>query len=109
MYLSALVETGAARVPALPDEAVIDYQGRKYIFVATTDEHKETGAHDDTIANDGRGEQHFSMLEVLTSESEFGFSHVVVPDSILKSKVVIKGAYELLSKLKNSDDEPHAH
>ena len=33
MYLSAYVETGGALVPALPDESIVDYNGKKYIFV----------------------------------------------------------------------------
>ena len=33
MYLKALVETGNKNVTALPEKAVIEFQGRKYFFV----------------------------------------------------------------------------
>ncbi|MEO5602018.1 MAG: efflux RND transporter periplasmic adaptor subunit [Cyclobacteriaceae bacterium] len=108
MYLSALVETGGALVPALPNEAIIDYQGMKFIFVA----HKEKAETYKPQENDTPSDkqsvteetQHFTMLEVQTSHSEFGFTEIVVPDSLFQYQVVIKGAYSILSKMKNSEE-----
>ena len=106
MYLSALVETGGALVPALPDEAVIDYQGRKYIFAWS----EKNATREEEGAGKDQATRRFVMVEIESSHSEFGFSQVVVPDSILDSQVVIKGAYALLSKLKNNEnEESHAH
>ena len=95
MYLSAYVETGGATVPALPDEAVVDYNGKKYIFIVSKEKHEgkpqESG-------------QHFAMLEIQTSNRELGFTEVNVADSIPQAEVVVKGAYSLLSKMKNSEE-----
>jgi cobalt-zinc-cadmium efflux system membrane fusion protein len=94
MYLKALVETGGALVSALPDGAVMDYQGKKYIFV-TAQESKHEGDH------------HFQMIEVQAGDSELGYTEVTVPEDFdtAKSNVVIKGAYEILSKMKNAEEE----
>jgi membrane fusion protein, heavy metal efflux system len=102
MYLSAYVETGGALVTALPDEAIIDYNGRKYIFIAGKEVPGQGKSND--------GSQNFTMLEIQTSNRELGFTEVSVPDSLGQSPVVIKGAYALLSKMKNSEEEGgHAH
>ncbi|MEO7988616.1 MAG: efflux RND transporter periplasmic adaptor subunit [Chryseolinea sp.] len=94
MYLKAMVETGGAQVAALPDEAVIDYQGKKYIFV-TTEEPKHQGGH------------HFAMIEIQAGTSEIGYTEVIPLQDfdLIKSHVVTKGAYALLSKMKNAEEE----
>lgn len=96
MYLKALVETGGNLVPALPDEAVIDYLGKKYIFILNDD--KETNA---------TGEQHYKMVAVKAGDSELGFTEIEMTQALDSAitKVVIKGAYSLLSKMKNSEEE----
>jgi cobalt-zinc-cadmium efflux system membrane fusion protein len=113
MYLSALVETGGASVPALPNEAVISYQGRKYIFVLSEEIHQE-GKQDESanskVEQPREENQHFSMVEIQVSNSELGYTEVTVPDSVSNSQIVIKGAYSILSKMKNSEEEGgHAH
>jgi len=105
MYLSALVEAGGALVPALPNEAVISYQGRKFIFVLV--EKNTNAASDDPLH---AGDQYFAMVEIKPSNSELGYTEVAVPDSLSNSQVVIKGAYSILSKMKNRDEEgAHGH
>lgn len=120
MYLMALVETGGARVPALPDEAVIDYQGRKYIFIVSeSDETHEDDASPDGVEaesheheKDHEAGQLFKMIEIQTGNSELGYTELTMPvdfsmDSV---QVVMKGAYSLLSKLKNSEEAGgHTH
>lgn len=112
MYLSALVESGGSLVPALPNEAVIDYQGKKFVFVKAEDAHEEEKEHEGA---DQKGEEehahgeHFLMVEVRTGESELGYTEVSLPDSLKDSPVVVKGAYALLSKMKNSEDEGGHH
>ena len=102
MYLSAYVETGGALVPALPDEAIVDYNGKKYIFIVSEGNHEEGKSKEPG--------QHFMMLEIQTSNRELGFTEVNVPDSLSQAEVVVKGAYALLSKMKNSEEEGgHAH
>jgi cobalt-zinc-cadmium efflux system membrane fusion protein len=99
MYLSALVETSGALVSALPNEAIVDHQGRKYIFVLS--------GKAEQPAAEGR---HFTMVEVQTLSSELGFTEVAVPDSFARAEIVVKGAYSILSEMKNSEEgEEHGH
>jgi cobalt-zinc-cadmium efflux system membrane fusion protein len=106
MYLSGIVETGGALVPALPDEALIDYQGKKYVFVLTEESHQENekaeGQHEEG--------KHFEMVEVNVGHSELGFTEILSSDSLKNAQIAIKGGYSLLSKMKNSEEEGgHAH
>jgi membrane fusion protein, heavy metal efflux system len=106
MYLSGIVETGGALVPALPDEALIDYQGKKYVFVLTEESHQENEK------SEGQHEEgkHFEMIEVNVGHSELGFTEILPNDSLKNAQIAIKGGYSLLSKMKNSEEEGgHAH
>ncbi len=92
MYLKAIVETNGTNVQALPDEAIVSFDGKKYIFQETTGENKE--------------EVHFKMLEVATGESDEGYTEISLPENFDNTKpVVTKGTYSLLSKMKNSEEE----
>lgn len=117
MYLNAVVEAGGALVPALPDEAIVDYQGRKYIFGLSEDaEHTEESApHEITEGGDEHEDtdiRHFQMVEVEVGNSEFGFTEIVSSDieELKEKQIVVKGAYAVLSTMKNSEEEGgHAH
>lgn len=93
-YLKAYIESGDNQVTALPDEAIVKYQGKNYMFIAAEEE------------------LHFTMVEVEKGNSENGYTEIVLPKDFNQAdtEVVIKGAYDLLSKLKNSEEEGgHAH
>ncbi len=104
MYLKAVVETGGVEVPALPEKAIIDYQGKKYIFyqlaasphAALKDENKQEHA----------SEYHFTMLEIQIGNTELGYTEVMLPsDFPTTAQIVVKNAYAILSKMKNSEEE----
>jgi len=88
-FVKAVIETGANPVNALPDEAVVDFEGKSYVFV-----------------KDPKGERSFKMMEVTKGISENGFTEVKLAAGGGESPLfVLKGAYALLSKLKNSEEE----
>ncbi|RAJ26052.1 efflux RND transporter periplasmic adaptor subunit [Pedobacter cryoconitis] len=96
-YLNALIETGTEEVNALPEAAIADFAGKKYIFI-------ETGQR--------KGEKaevnyHFQLLEITTGSAAAGYIEVELPESfdLTTAKVVTKGAYDLISKMKNSEEE----
>ena len=92
MYFSAIIETGGAEVLALPDDAILNYLDKKLIFI-----------RDDNAKNLAR----YLAVEIKTGNSENGYTEIIVP-SQQEAKgwsVVIKGAYSLLSKMKNVGEE----
>jgi cobalt-zinc-cadmium efflux system membrane fusion protein len=93
-YVTAYIATKNLHQPALPDEAIINYAGKPYVFIADKT-HKKDSIY------------FYRMTEVATGISEGGYTSITLPDSIDKknSLFVIKGAYDLLGKLKNSGEE----
>ncbi|OIO99285.1 MAG: hypothetical protein AUJ98_11880 [Bacteroidetes bacterium CG2_30_33_31] len=95
MYVNALIETSNNSVTSLPDEAVLTFDDKNYIF--TLFERKKEGEKEITI---------FKMIEVKKGVSNNGFTEIILPKDFVieKNKVVIKGAYNLLSAMKNAGD-----
>jgi cobalt-zinc-cadmium efflux system membrane fusion protein len=98
-YLQAFIEAGELEVSALPDEAIVEFQNKKYLFV-------REGSHPadaDTVAN---SEARFKMMEVNTGNREAGYTEILLPaDWNSENAVVVKGAYAILSKAKNNEAE----
>jgi len=105
MYLKAIVETGSAEVTALPDAAIIDYQSKKYIFYQLSE--TPHAPLENESKNQHAGEYHFTMVEVKTGNKEMGYTEVNLPENfpIENAKVVVKNAYAILSKMKNTEEE----
>lgn len=106
MYLKAIVETGVATTTALPDKAIVQSAGKSYIFIAADEmnEEKKPGAAD----NSKTPEKHiaFKRIEVTTGVSENGYTEVILPEGFDRtSKIVINGAYDLLAKMNNVEEE----
>jgi len=103
MYLVAIVETGGAIVTALPDDAIVDYQGQKFIFVPASIRHEKTSEEN---KEQHQSENHFRMMEIAVGVSEGGFTEVVLPQDFDRSSdIVISGGYAILSKMKNTEAE----
>jgi cobalt-zinc-cadmium efflux system membrane fusion protein len=108
MYLNAVVEAGSIKTPALPVEAIVDYQGKKYVFLVSADAHavpeaKGTGASAEITG--------FEMMEIEIGNTELGYTEIRSKDieRLKAEKIVVKGAYSLLSKMKNSEEEEEGH
>lgn len=91
MYLKALIETGGQSLSSLPEDAVVNFEDKNYIFIKGN-------------------ENKFEQVEVKTGVREGGFVEVTLPENLKtqNTSVVLKGAYKLLSKMKNSEtgEEP---
>lgn len=95
MYLKAYVESGMNKVSALPDEAIVGFEGKEYVFIAKSNDQKNVGFQ-------------YEMLEVKRGVSEQGYTQVSFLTDLDGRQFVIKGAYDLLSKVKNEEEE-HGH
>lgn len=87
MYLKAAIETSSQDVLSLPEDAVLHFENQQFVFVRISDEV-------------------FQMVEIKTGIHENGYVAVVLPEGMDSGvTVVIKNAYKMLSKLKNSEEE----
>lgn len=117
-YLKALVELTDHEVTALPEEAIVSAAGKFYIFVKEEDHGNEKEAHrHEGHDHEGKeGHQHaeeiaFKSVEIQKGSSHNGYTEVILPEGFETdhAQVVIKGAYDLLSKMNNSEEEGHSH
>jgi len=92
MYLKAFIETGTTTVKALPNDAIINYEGTDYIFVEQKTNKKNT--------------HRFKMVEVKKGITELGYTEIILNADVNEtSPVVVKGAFDLISEMKNSEEE----
>lgn len=87
MYMNAEIETKSDDAIALPEDAIVNYENKHYIFVPA-------------------GDKRFEMKEVNTGATENGYVAVTANGIDLNNaNVVKKNAYTLLMKLKNTANE----
>lgn len=84
MYMNAEVELNTLEQDALPDEAIVNFENKDYVFVAT-------------------GKNSYQMTPLKKGKSEEGFT--AVNETLKGKKIVVEGAYSLLMKLKNTSEE----
>lgn len=98
-FITAQIELKGASVKALPQEAVVQAAGKTYIFLAKGQRKEgEEMMHD------------FEMLEITTGVAEDNYIEVFLPASVSDTaQIVTKGAYALLSKNKNTEEEGGGH
>ncbi|MEI7829382.1 MAG: efflux RND transporter periplasmic adaptor subunit [Prolixibacteraceae bacterium] len=95
MYVNAVIESSSQKVTALPSEAIVSFDDKDYIFVFDKD--KEEG---------GKPFTEYRMVEVHKGVSDNGFTEIILPEgyNVATAKVVVKGAYNLLSAKKNAGE-----
>jgi cobalt-zinc-cadmium efflux system membrane fusion protein len=86
MYMNAEIEIKSHETLAIPEEAIVSFEGLDYIFV------KNTGME-------------FEMKAVETGVKENKFVEVINSGSFADKEIVTKGAYTLLMSLKNKSEE----
>jgi cobalt-zinc-cadmium efflux system membrane fusion protein len=101
MYVTAKIETASEEVLVAPDDAVVRFGEKHFIF-------SYLGQRDEN----GEPAYDYEMIEVEIGNKEDGFTQVTLLDSSLvyqDIKLVTKGAFTLLSKAKNSEEEGGHH
>jgi cobalt-zinc-cadmium efflux system membrane fusion protein len=95
MYVNAIIDASTDSVISLPAEAVVSFEDKDYIFV-----------FEKSKVEKGKPFTEFRMIEVKRGVTDGGYIEVILPEGfdIKSAKVVIKGAYNLLSAKKNSGE-----
>ncbi len=111
MFINAIVEVGAAETTALPQQAVVQAGGTNYIFVLEENNTDTAAANEKSENNNSKNADEkstikFRRVEVGAGVTENGFTAITLPAKFnMESKVVVKGAYDLLSKMNNTEEE----
>ena len=87
MYFSAIIETDEQTTDVLPNEAIVSFEGKDFIFLASPSDNHQ-----------------FNMIEIIKGLTEGNYTTVMVPEIALNKSIVIKGTYALLGLLKNKEE-----
>jgi cobalt-zinc-cadmium efflux system membrane fusion protein len=85
MFMNAEIALKNTNAVVLPVDAVISFENKQFIFISTNT-------------------NTFEIQEVKTGTNENEYIEILTPD-ISSQKVVVKGAYSLLMKIKNTTEE----
>lgn len=86
MYMNALITTTNRNIDVLPESAVVSFEGKYYVFIET-------------------GKQQYRLQAVDIGKNADGWTEIKQVQALQGQKVVDKGAYSLLMKAKNTEDE----
>jgi membrane fusion protein, heavy metal efflux system len=95
MYVNAFIEESDNLVTTLPSEAVVNFDDKDYIFTFEREKQEE-----------GKPFTEYRMIEVKKGVTGSGFVQITLPVGLKAdtSRVVVKGAYNLLSAKKNAGE-----
>lgn len=94
MYVNAVIETKSNQVASLPVEAIVSFEDKDYIYVLNREK-----------SENGKLMTEYRMVEIRKGVAENGFIEINLPEGFDKNaKVVVKGAYNLLSAKKNEGE-----
>ena len=87
LYFKALIETNPQQVATLPDEAIVTFDNKYFVFIESEP-----------------GKRQYKMIEIQKGENGEGFTKIELPVFTQSKKIVLKGTYALLSILKNTEE-----
>lgn len=112
MNITGIVSLDKTTTPAIPDEAIVEADGKFYIFVETAQNQETDHAHY-SEKNESRVKQkskivNFEKIEVVKGSSDMGYTAITAVKEISsKTKIAVKGAFFINAKLTNSGEHEH--
>lgn len=127
MNTVGMISLDHSSVPAVPNDAIVEADGKFYIFVQTDKEadehhgeeheHKEGEDHthnhthnheNDKGANDKNNTVNFEKIEIAKGVSEMGYTAITPVETLpAGAKVVVKGGFFINAKLSNTGGHEH--
>lgn len=86
MYMNAEIDTHSSLVHALPEESIVYFEKQNFVFLVLD-------------------KQTYQLVPVQIGETENGFTAILNAQELTNKTLVSKGAYTLLMKLKNTEEE----
>ena len=117
MNVTAIVSLNNVTTPAVPNDAIVNADGKYYVFVQTdkkAEEHHEEGekegSHKESEEEhkEDKSSKNFEKVEVLKGVSDMGYTAVTFVNEIpANAKIVVKGAFFVNAKLSNTGGHEH--
>ena len=118
MNVTAIVSLNNVTTSAVPNDAIVNADGKYYIFVQTNkkaeehhEEGEEEGSHkegEEKEHKEDKSSKNFEKVEVLKGVSDMGYTAVTFVNEIpANAKIVVKGAFFVNAKLSNTGGHEH--
>ncbi len=114
MNITGAVSLSNSSTPAVPNEAIVEADGKFYIFVKTNkkvEEHTDEESKDPNEKNKEHKNEtsiNFEKIEVVKGSSDMGYTAITTVNEIdPTAQIVVKGAFFVNAKLSNSGDHGH--
>ncbi|PWA08829.1 efflux RND transporter periplasmic adaptor subunit [Flavobacterium laiguense] len=106
MYVSANINITNATVPALPKDAIVRNGDKYFIFIQDLAHIEKEEKHTETSKE--HNEVHFKAIEVMPGTTDLGYTEVKFVEAVpANAKIVVKGAFYLLSAMKGGGTHEH--
>ncbi|MDR2684566.1 MAG: efflux RND transporter periplasmic adaptor subunit [Prevotellaceae bacterium] len=102
MNVTGIVSLSNAVTPAVPSEAIVNSDGKNYIFVQTDKqpENRDEHSREDNV--------NFEKIEVFTGVSNMGYTAITPVKKLAEhDKIAVKGAFFINAKMTNSGGHEH--
>ena len=95
MYVNAVIQSKSNQATSVPSEAIVSFDDKDYIFIFEKNK-----------VEAGKPFTEYRMVQIQKGVSDKGFTEIVLPGTLdyKTVKVVVKGAYNLLSAKKNAGE-----
>jgi cobalt-zinc-cadmium efflux system membrane fusion protein len=118
MNITAIVSLTNNTTQSVPNDAIVNADGKDYIFIVTdkkAEEHHEEGeeGHDHKEAEKGKEAEpknttNFEKIEIVKGVSNMGYTAITFVNDIPKDAVIVtKGAFFINAKLSNTGEHEH--
>ncbi|CAH0335038.1 hypothetical protein FVB9288_00658 [Flavobacterium sp. CECT 9288] len=115
MNITGIVSLNKVTTPAVPNDAIVNADGKYYVFVQTdkeAEEHHQEGEeaheHKEGEETEHKNGMNFEKVEVLKGVSDMGYTAVTFVNEIpADAKIVVKGAFFVNAKLSNTGGHEH--
>lgn len=100
MNITGVVSLNNVTTPAVPNDAIVEAEGKNFIFILTNK--KSSEQHEE------KGNMNFERVEVVKGVSDMGYTAVTfVTEYPADTKIVTKGAFFINAKLTNTGGHEH--
>lgn len=115
MSITGTVSLDNVLSTAVPNEAIVNADGKYYIFLVKEQEeephdHKEDEAHDHNHDHGSEKGTQFVRMEIVKGASQLGYTAITPVNEIPHgTHIVVKGAFFVNAKMNDTGEHGHAH
>ena len=113
MNITGIVSLDKSVTPAIPNEAIVEADGKYYVFVQT-DKKAEVHEKENRTKKEASPDQkesktmNFEKIEVVKGSTDMGYTAITPVNTIAPdAKIVVKGSFFVNAKLSNSGEHEH--